>query len=225
MGRIAVAGADAEIHPLEAVLAGGPRQTAATAAAALENAARERTRTLEEAHAQGYAEGMARARHEVAQAAAAARAEVQAANAAEEARLQSAAEGMASLVRQLQAQAATMDAELESLAIDAAFAAALRVLATVPDADLVAGVCRAALDEYRQRPAVVRVSIDDAPLVAFLGDAGAGALRIDADPAMATGECRIHTHKAAYGTSLSARLDALKDAFLQVRSAARERGE
>jgi flagellar biosynthesis/type III secretory pathway protein FliH len=212
-----IASADGRIHALDALLreSGGDIADArGHAAANVANAlASERERVLEIARQQGHAEGMARAQGEIESAAENARQAITAANAAESERLEACNERARALVRALEVELARMDGELEEVAIQAAYAAVLRMLdAARVERSVVADMCHIALDEYRQRPVVLRVAAEDAAYVAATFDDA--SLQVEPDLQLPRGHCRLETYKGTYGTSVEERMEALKQAFL-----------
>lgn len=217
-----IASADSRIHALDALLresggdvAGARGSAAANAAEALAN---EREHVLDFARQQGHAEGMAQARGEIESAAEDARQAIAAANAAESKRLEACNDRMRALVRALDAKLARVDSELEEVAIQAAYAAVLRMLdVTRVERSLISELCHVALEEYRQRPVVLRVAAEDAAYVATtLDDA---SIQVEPDQRMPRGHCRLETHKGTYDTSVEERLEALKQAFLEALNA------
>lgn len=223
MRRVAL-DAGLRIHSLDAALGVKPQAVPAVPAEDPREAlARERERVLQQAREQGRAEGLAEAARERAEALEAAREEARQEHADATAALRDTEQRLAALIARLSAQAETFAEDMEPLAIEAAFAAALRVIdAVAPDEALVQGVCRAALAEYRQRPAVLKVAPDDLAAVQPLAEAGAQGVVVEADPRLGPGECRVEARKAAYASSLDARLEALRQAFLAARAAPRE---
>jgi flagellar assembly protein FliH len=179
--------------------------------------AQERQRTLASAQEEGYATGMAQAKDELRKAIAQAEEDVRKAHAAEGERLTAANERMTTLLRSVQRAVDESDDRLESLAVEVAFAALARVLGqAAADRALMLSVCRQALDEYRQRPVVLRVAVDEAEQVQALMHGE--DIRIVADPHLDHGQCRLETHKGLYDTSVETRLDAVKQALLDALS-------
>lgn len=213
-----IASADGRIHALDTLLRESGGDIADARGRAVANAAgalaSERERVLEIARQQGYAEGMAKAQSEIESAVEDARQAIVAANAAESERLEACSERARALVRALDAELARVDGELEEVAIQAAYAAVLRMLdAARVERSLVVDMCHVALEEYRQRPVVLRVAAEDAAYVATTFDDA--SLQVESDLRMPRGHCRLETYKGTYGTSVEERLEALKQAFLE----------
>lgn len=178
------------------------------------DSAQERQRAMEEARRQGYAEGLNRASEEVREATIKAQREIEAAHAAEGLRLRAEHDRLAVLLHEIPGAVSAVDAKAESMVLEATYAAVLRVIGqTVPDDMLVERICQQALDEYRVRPVVLRLSPEDARLVgSSLDDT---SIRIEVDHGLRVGQCRLETYKGQYDTSLALRLEALKQAFLE----------
>ncbi|MGH8077582.1 MAG: FliH/SctL family protein [Lysobacter sp.] len=174
----------------------------------------ERARIFETAQDDGYAAGMKRAEDEINKRIEKAENAIASAHAAEGKRLQEANARLARLLSAVPEAVAENDAQLEAIVSEVAFAATLRVLGeTATQRPLIADVCRQALDEYRQRPVVLRVAADEVEaLVELVED---GAVRIAADAHLLAGQCRLETHKGLYDTSLEVRLEALMHGFLR----------
>lgn len=162
----------------------------------------------------GYAAGMKLAADEISKRVGNAEQAIAVAHAAEGKRLREANEHLARLLRTLPEAVAENEAQLESITVEVAFAATLRVLGEVAiQRPLIENVCRQALDEYRQRPVVLRVSGDDVQALAGLVEDG--AVRVVADVHLSEGQCRLETHKGLYDTSLEVRLESLMQGFLR----------
>jgi flagellar assembly protein FliH len=167
-----------------------------------------------EAAQAGYSEGMARAEKAVADAVAHARRQVEQADAAVREELQA-------TVTQLKATLHTLSAAVEKVnetslpvAITIAVAAVARLVGQAhADRTLMAAICRQALDEYRQRPVVIRLCSEEAdqvgPAIADIAD-----VRVEVDSLLKPGECRLETHRGLYDTSLSVRLEAITRAIV-----------
>src|SRR5690606_32940622 len=130
---------------------------------------------------------------------------------------------LAAVIARLSAQAATLAEDMAPAAIQAAFAAALGVIdAVAPDEALVQGAGGAGPAGYRQPAAAPMAAPDDLAAVQPLAEAGAQGVVVEADPRLGPGERRIEARKAAYASSLDARLEALRQAFLVARASPRE---
>jgi flagellar biosynthesis/type III secretory pathway protein FliH len=191
---------DVGVSPVDAIDGQGPGE-------------QERQHVMEDAKRQGYAEGLKHALEEVSEATAKARHEIESSHAEEGLRLRADRDRLAVLLREIPAALAAVDTKVEFTVLEVTYAAVLRVIGqVVPDDMLVKKICMQALDEYRVRPAVLRLSPEDALLVA--GSLDDASVRIVADHSLRRGQCRLETHKGQYDTDLALRLEALKQVFL-----------
>jgi flagellar biosynthesis/type III secretory pathway protein FliH len=213
-----IASADERIVALSAVLTRPTpvRETAAAEPAPVDPRVAfeaERRRGLDAAHDEGRAEGLREAEAIIEQRAADAERRVRDEHATETQRLADARERLARLLRAVPDAVADFEAELDSVTVEAAYAATTRVLGELAvERTLVVRMCEQVLSEFRQRPAVLRVALDDVAALQELADAD--ELRVVGDAALAPGECRIETAKGRYQSGLATRLDAIKQAFL-----------
>lgn len=184
----------------------------------LELLAQERLRVLDAARQEGYKQGTAEADDAIRKAVLQAEEQVLRANADESERLSAANQRVTQLLRSLQAALVDNDDRIEALATEVAFSALVRVLGiAATDRKLLADLCRQALGEFRQRPVVLRVATDEAAAVQQL--AAEDDVRVVSDPQLIAGQCRLETHKGVYDTSIEARLEAIKQAFLNALAA------
>lgn len=175
---------------------------------------RERHQIREAARQEGLATGMAEAEQKLGAAIDEARQQLQQAHAAESERLAAANRKMQELLKTV-AQAAD-EAEVANVvcAVEMAYTAVIRVLdGAAAEGELIKRMCRKALEEYRQRPVVLRVPRADVELLCEL--ATDVDICIEGDSHLTAGQCRLQTRKGDYDTSLEVRLDALKQAFLR----------
>lgn len=174
----------------------------------------QRCSALEAARRDGYAEGMARAEKEIEAASERARQTIEQAQSAESKRLETANRRMEELLQGVSQAAADADATTATWVAEIAYAALVRFLGEngVDDA-LLKQVCRQALEEYRQRPVVLRVPVDEVPMLQELS--ADASISIEGDARLAPGQCRLQTRKGDYDTGLEVRLDAIKQAFLR----------
>ena len=180
----------------------------------------ETERVFQAAREQGLAEGRARADADVREACAQAVRAVRAEHAAEQARLEAATADATRVFDAMTSALAALEHELEDTVVEVAFASVARILGVVAiDEDLVRALCRQALSDVTQRPAVLRLHPDDAERATALAD-GAD-VRIEADNRLARGQCRVQTRRGDYDTSLADRLDALRLALLDGLEASR----
>ena len=174
---------------------------------------RERLRVLEAARDEGYAAGMQRADDSIRKAVEDAEKRVTQLHAAAGERLVLAGDRFAELLQSLRDELSRAEEQLESIAIEVAFAATARVLGKAAvDHSLVVALCREVVAEYQQRPAILRVSADDVEVVA--GQLRDEEVRVVADSRLVSGQCRLETHKGLYDTSLEVRLGAIQQALI-----------
>lgn len=211
-----IASADARIvaiaeHLLRPQPASGPAP--APDPAALLHA--ERERVLDEARAQGFADGMRSAETEIQARVRAAEAKIEQSHAAETERLRAANERSAALLRDLPDAVAAWETQTADMASEIAYAALLRLLGerNADDASWMAELCRQALAESRLRPVVVRVAKSQSAGLAALAEND--SIRIVGDAELAPGDCRLETHRGLYDSGLEIRLEALKQALLR----------
>jgi flagellar biosynthesis/type III secretory pathway protein FliH len=217
MERVRDHDGERRIVPLSAALSPpAPLEDASPSIAAPDPAARlreEAERMFQAARDQGLAEGRARAEVEVREACEQARRAVRAEHAAEQERLEAATAGAVHLLESLTRGLAGLEHELQDAVVEIAYASVLRILGAVAiDDDLMRALCRQALSEVAQRPAVLRLHPEDAERAAVLADGS--DVRVEADNRLARGQCRLQTRRGDYDTSLAERLDALRLALL-----------
>jgi flagellar biosynthesis/type III secretory pathway protein FliH len=213
------------IVPLSAALSPpAPMQEVSTPIAAPDPATRlreEAERMFQAAREQGLVEGRARAEAEVREACEQAQRAVRAEHAAEQARLEAATQDARRLLESLAHGLAALEHELQDAVVEVAYASVLRILGAVAaDEDMVRALCRQALSEVAQRPAVLRLHPDDAESAASL--AQGDDVRVEADNRLARGQCRLQTRRGDYDTSLADRLETLRLALLDGLDASRQ---
>lgn len=179
--------------------------------------AQERERVLAQARRDGEAAGLARADAELQAQRERVRAEIEAANAERAQALEDERGELRALAQNLSRQLAEAEAQMREAVVEVAYAALCRALGEREAAargQTTAALCAQLLDEYRHRPATLRIGPEafDAVDAAVAGQA---ELRVLADPTLRPGECRLETRKGAYDTRLEDRLDALKQALLR----------
>lgn len=173
----------------------------------------ERVRVLEEARAQGRAEGVRDAERDI-------EARAQAAERKWREALERNVEQHAAATRTLEAIAKAVPAAIDALeqqyqaiAVQVAWEATLRVVGRAcEDHALVRGYCEDALAEYPMRPAVLKVH--PAALAAITESVDAAHVRVEGDPRLAVGQCRLEGPKGLYDIQVGARLDALRRVLL-----------
>lgn len=175
----------------------------------------ERAAVLEAARQEGYRDGLRKAQGEIQERANEAEKRARRALDDERSKLEGHREQMRNALEALNQAVEHMRGECETAVVEIAYAALVRMLGRAQEQrPLVVEVCREVLDEYRLRPVVVHLSDVDAEVVQQAGLAAEG-VRIAADPQLRRGQCRIESHRGQYETGLEARLEALKQAFLE----------
>ncbi|MBN7135140.1 hypothetical protein A7A76_10260, partial [Lysobacter enzymogenes] len=179
--------------------------------------AQERERVLAQARRDGRAEGLAEAAAELQLERERVRGEIEAGNAERARALDEARAELRALAGDLARRVAETEAELGQAVVEIAYAALCRALGEREAAargQTTAALCAQLLDEYRHRPATLRIGPEafDAVEAAV---AAQTELRVLVDPTLRPGECRLQTRKGAYDTRLEDRLDALKQALLR----------
>lgn len=176
-----------------------------------------RDRTLELAQREGYARGMELAAQEIADAKAAASAEtirsVQRAHAEETERLATSNRRLSELLEALGKADAEQQLRVEEQVLEITYASVIRLIGDIGVCgEVLSRICQKALDEYRQRPLMLKVAEED---LGYVHDLASSTITVEMDGQLSPGECRLHTHKGDYYTSLELRLEGLKQAFLR----------
>jgi flagellar assembly protein FliH len=216
-GRIERVAADARIvglgdllKPREPVVAQEQMPPQADPRVLLEQ---ERARVLEAARKDGYAAGIRDAEQEIETRATAAERTWQTKFEKETARLAETTRKLEALIAALPNAVAEIENRIETLTVEATYAATLRVVADAArDEAMVLGFCREALAEYAQRPVKLRVHPELANTVAEA--VASEDIRVEGDARLAAGQCRIESVTGLYDISLAHRLDALKELLL-----------
>ncbi len=173
----------------------------------------ERVRVLDAARKDGHAAGMRDAEKEIEARATAAEREWQAKFEKETARLAETTRRLETLIAALPDAVAEVERQVETLTVEATFAATLRIVAEAArDEAMVLDFCREALAEYALRP--VRLRVHPGLVAAVAATLASDDIRVEGDPRLAHGQCRIESEKGLYDISLAHRLDALKDQLL-----------
>jgi flagellar assembly protein FliH len=180
----------------------------------------ERARVLDAARKEGYAAGMREAEKTIDARARASEVAWEEKFRKETDRLSEAAKTLESLAKTLPNALSTIERDAETLVVQATFEATTRLLANAAvDDALVLAYCREALAEYAMRPVVLRVHPGASAVVkSALSEVD---VRVEGDPRLAAGQCRVESMKGLYEISLEHRMDALKQellAALDVRS-------
>lgn len=173
----------------------------------------ERVRVLDAARKDGHAAGMRDAEKEIEARATAAERDWQAKFEKETARLAETTRRLEALIAALPDAVAEVERQVETLTVEATFAATLRIVAEAArDEAMVLDFCREALAEYALRP--VRLRVHPELVAAVAATLASDDIRVEGDPRLAHGHCRIESEKGLYDISLAHRLDALKDQLL-----------
>ncbi|BAV96919.1 FliH/SctL family protein [Lysobacter enzymogenes] len=216
----------ARIVGLAAALAPPAKQTIRPADADAEAApapdpaallAQERERVLAQARRDGRAEGLADAAAELQAQRERVRAQIEADNAERAQALDEQRAELGALARTVAQRLAEAEVELREAVVEIAYAALCRALGEREAAargQTTAALCAQLLDEYRHRPATLRIGPEAFDAV-NAEVAAQTELRVLIDPTLRPGECRLQTRKGAYDTRLEDRLDALKQALLR----------
>ena len=175
----------------------------------------ERERVLDEARAQGFADGLRSAETEIQARVRAAEAKIEQSHEAQTERLRAANERLAGLLRDLPDAVVRWETQTANMASEIAYAALVRLLGerNADDASWRVELCRQALAECRLRPGVVRIAKSQSAGLAALAESD--SIRIVGDAELAPGDCRLETHRGLYDSGLEIRLEALKQALLR----------
>lgn len=173
----------------------------------------ERQRTFEAARKEGLAAGMRDAEKTVEARARDAEQAWEQKYRKETERLADATRRLEALIRALPDAMSALERDVETLTVQATFAATARVVAgAAPEDALILGYCREALAEYAMRPIILRVHPSALAIVKdVLADA---EVRVEGDARLGTTQCRVESAKGLYDISLEHRLDALKQQLL-----------
>jgi flagellar assembly protein FliH len=173
----------------------------------------ERARVLDAARKEGYAAGMREAEKTIDARARASEAAWEEKFRKETERLAEAAKTLEGLAKTLPDALSKIERDAETLVVQATFEATTRLLANAAvDDALVLAYCREALAEYAMRPVVLRVHPGASAVVkSALSEAD---VRVEGDPRLAAGQCRVESMKGLYEISLEHRMDALKQELL-----------
>lgn len=118
----------------------------------------------------------------------------------------------ARLLKSLHAQGEQLVSLSEEVAVEAAYAAVLKVLGNhAADGNLMREICLQAIASAEEAPTVLRVSNED---FSILGDEWKDVVLI-ADPRLSSGQCALETRLGHYETGVDVRLEAIKNAFLE----------
>lgn len=171
----------------------------------------QRARAFEQARERGHDAGLADAEQEIVRRVDEAQAQRQREHAAAMTELTEARERFDALARAIPDALAGNTTDIEDAATEVAFAALLRLL-EAKDAEqvLLREFCRQLAGEYAGASATLRVSEDDALLLADF-DPG---MAIEADRRLRAGQCVVDTARGQFDTGLDVRLAALMQAFL-----------
>jgi flagellar biosynthesis/type III secretory pathway protein FliH len=159
----------------------------------------------------GHAAGMREAEQEIEARVAKVEQRLQQAHDAAVARLHDERQRLAAVTASVQATLAAHEQGAESLAVEVAYAALVRVLGAMhADATLLPDVCRAIVDDYGRADATLVLGELDFARVADV-DLG---LPVRADARLRPGQCVIDTPRGQFETGLDVRTEALRRALL-----------
>lgn len=172
---------------------------------------KERERLFDAARREGQAKGLAEAEAEVSRRVEAVASRLKAEHQAALEKLDARAGAMSKLAQGLAAALDGQARDAEEAAVEAAFAALLRVLGDkAAERHLVRELCQQALIARGAGAATLRLSPDDHAGL----ELEAVDLQIVADPALSPGQCILESSRGASDTGLDVRLEAMKRAFL-----------
>lgn len=171
----------------------------------------ERERILEAARREGYAQGLSEADAEISRRVREALAEFEEHRAQAESRTNAAIESLAQLARGVEAAVSEHQRIAEETAVEAAYAALLRLLeGRADDRSLLLDFCRQALHDSGIGAASLRVAPSEAVdvLRQALG------IPVIEDASLGAGQCVVESARGASDTGLDVRLEAMRQAFL-----------
>lgn len=192
----------------------GPISQAGAAPSASDPAERlrhEREQAFESARRDGLAKGLADAEAEIARRVDHVASRLRSEHEAAMDQLGTRSEAMAQLANGLSSALAGQARDAEEVAVEAAFAALLRVLGDkAADRRLMRELCQQALASRGAGMATLRLSPDDHAGL----ELDAVDLQVIADPVLQPGQCILESARGASETGLDVRLEAMKRAFL-----------
>lgn len=176
-----------------------------------EQARVQQQRLFDEARAQGQAEGLRDAEREIEKRVAAIETRMRADHDAAVKKLRAEEERLRAFVAGLGQSLSGYASESETMAIEVAYAAVVRLLGEKSaDRSLMVDLCRAVIKDYGHPPATLRVSDAD---LSLLDDAGLD-IAVEADRRLAPGQCVVETARGQFESGLDVRLEALRKAFM-----------
>lgn len=176
--------------------------------------AKAREQALCLAHEDGYQQGMKAAEAAIATATADARAAVLKGNASREKALAEQQQHLETLASSLSALLAQVETALPDTVAELTYSSLSAVLRDLHDQEpLVRRLVRETLRSRRQRPAVLYLAPDD---LAMLSDIGSADLELISDAALAPGACRLEDARGNFEASIGARLDAIRNALVEL---------
>lgn len=189
---------------------GMPEQPAEDPGIVLEQ---ERMRIFENAWNEGFASGMTEAAEQIEARGKAAEQAWRTRYEQETERLKTEATALTSLREALSGAIASLERQVEPMVIETVFAAVRRIVGVaLNDEGFALALCRQALEEYPLRPVVLRVARGDLETVKTAMECA--DVRIEADPALRSGQCRLESAKGLYEVSVEQRLHALQTALV-----------
>lgn len=173
----------------------------------------ERVQAFETAWKEGFESGMAEAKERIESRAESAEREWKTKYAEEIERVSSASARLKALEVPMKGAVEVLERKIEALVIEVTFAAVSRIVATAArDQQMVVDICRGALTEYTIRPVLLMVSRNDLDAVkSVFTDPD---IRVESDPRLSVGQCRLESAKGLYDASIEHRLEALKQSFI-----------
>jgi flagellar assembly protein FliH len=181
----------------------------------------ERDRAFEAARDEGKAKGLADAEVEVSRRVDVISKRLEAEHRAAMQTLETRAAGLSKLIAAASAAVADHARDAEEVAVEAAFAALLKILGEkAAQRSLVRDYCREALAARGAGQATLRLAPEDCEGL----ELEAADLQVVADPALAPGQCVLESNRGTSDTGLDVRLEAMKRAFLDGLSGHRQAG-
>jgi flagellar assembly protein FliH len=172
-----------------------------------------RVQVFETAWKEGFESGMAEAKERIESRAESAERQWKSKYAEEIERMSSASARLKALETPMTGAVEALERRIESLVIEVAFAAVSRIVAAAAkDRRMVIDICREALAEYAIRPVLLMVSRSDLDAVrSVFTDSD---IRVESDPRLSAGQCRLESAKGLYDASIEHRLEVLRQSFI-----------
>jgi flagellar biosynthesis/type III secretory pathway protein FliH len=200
------------LQTLEQPLRLGQATPAASAApVTAEDPAQRLQAAFDEARDRGFDEGMKDAGREVERRVEKIAQALRDDHAAAMASLQDSEDALRRLADALQTAVRRHAEDAETLAVEVAFAAVVRLLGEkATERSLMTELCRTVVREFGHPPATLRVSDSDLPLL----ETAQLEIPVEADRRLAPGQCVVDTARGQFESGLDVRLEAIKQSLL-----------